>query len=318
MSASGMNSQLGFAAEGTYGTYTAPNRFSEFTSESLSLEIERMVSAGLRANRRVPLSSQWTAGRRNVSGSLEMELLTHGQGLLWAHAFGSTATTGTGPFTHTYSPGDMQTQSLTIQIGRPAVISAVVHPFSYTGCKINSWEISASAGEIATVTFDILGRDETTAQTLAAATYPAAAVPMTFVHGALTIGGTAVAVNSITVSGNNNLRDDRYFINGSALRSLPIEGGKREYTFDAEAEFLDLTLYNRYVNGTEAALVLTFTNGANIFRVTGNVRHDGGTPTVGGPDILMQPLSGMFLASGATDDTAIKIERVTTEATATA
>lgn len=317
MSASGLNSQLGFVAESTYGTAVTVTKFLEFVSEGLQREIQRIESRGLRAGRRTLLSSQWSAGQIAVAGDIELELSNVGQGLLWLHAMGAAGTTGAGPFVHTYTPADLQTLSLTIQVGKP-FIGGTVQAFTYTGCKIAGWEVSASAGEIAMVTFNILAQNESTAIALATATYPATYAPMTFVHGVLSLGGSAVDVRDVTVTADNGLNDDRYFVKGSGLRSQPLESTWREYTWEATMDFADLTAYNRFVNGTEAALTLTFTRGADIFQIVGNVRTDGTTPTVDGPDILAQPLTGRFVASGATDDTAIKIIRTTTEATATA
>ena len=329
ISASGLNSQLGFVAESTYGTYVAPTKFVEFSSESLALNIERMESSGIRAGRRVHLSSQWAAGRRWVEGSVEMELSNVGQGLLWQHAMGASATTGparTNIYTHTYTPADMQTLFMTMQINRPFITGAN-QAFSYTGVKVGGWEISCSAGEIATVTFDILAQDETTAQALATATYPANYAPMTFTGGVLQIAGSAVDIMSVTVTADNALRDDRYFLRGTGLRKLPIENGKRSYTFSADCDWDSVTQYNRFTGATEAAFNLTFTGGTisgsspsgpYTFSIQGNVRLDGSTPQVGGFEALGQTITGKFVASGATDDTAIKIVRTTSEVTATA
>lgn len=317
MSASGLNAQLGFVAESTYGTAVTVTKFTELVSESLQRTIERIESRGLRAGRRTLLSSQWAPGKISVAGDIELELSNVGQGLLWLHAMGASGTTGAGPYVHTYTPADMQTLFMTVQVGKP-FIGGTVQAMTYTGMKIAGWELSASAGEIAMVTFHMLGQNESTAVALATATYPASYAPMTFVHGVLSLGGTPTDVRDVTITADNGLADDRFFIRASGLRALPIESNLRSFTWSATLDWANLTDYNRFVLGTEAALTLTFTNGANIFQVVGNVRTDGSTPTVGGPDILALPLSGRFVASGATDDTALKIIRTTTEATATA
>lgn len=329
MSASGLNSQLGFVAEATYGTYVAPTKFVEFNSESLALTVERIESSGIRAGRRVHLSSQWVPGKRYAGGDITMELSNVGQGLLWQHAFGSATTTGptsTNVYTHTYSPADMQTLFMTMQINKP-FITGGVQAFSYVGCKVGGWELKCSAGDIAEVTFHIVAADETTAQALATATYPANYAPMVFTGGVLSVGGSNVDIMSVTVTGDNKLKDDRYFVRGSGLRKLPIENDKRSYTFSADLDWTDLTQYNRFINATEAAFNLTFTGGvisgasptANYtFSIQGNVRLDGQSPTVGGFGELGQTVTGKFVASGATDDTAIKVVRTTSEITATA
>jgi hypothetical protein len=317
MSASGLNAQLGFVAESTYGTAVVVTKFVEFVSEGLQAEIERVESRGLRAGRRVLLSGQWAAGKVSAGGDIELELSNVGQGLLWLHAMGASSSSGGGPYVHTYTPADLQTLYMTMQVGKP-FIGGTVQALTYTGCKVAGWELSASAGEIATVTFSILAQNESTAIALATATYPATYAPMTFVHGVLSLGGTPTDVREVTIKADNGLKDDRYFVKGSGLRSQPLESKRREYTWSATLDWANLTDYNRFKLGTEAALTLTFTNGANIFQIAGNVRTDGSTPTVDGPDILALPLTGKFVASGATDATAISVIRTTTEATATA
>lgn len=325
MSASGLQSQLMFAQETTYGTRVVPTKGAEFISESLKLEIERMEGRGLRAGRRVLTSSQWQPGKRSAGGDLEMELLNTGTGLLWKHALGATSTVaGTGFSTHTYTPADLQTLSMTMQVGKPDV-AGTVRPFDYLGCKIASWEVSCSAGEIAMAKFSILAADESTAQSLASATYPANHVPLTFAKGVLSIAAAGVDVKEATFSVDNGLAGDRYFLRSSALRKQPLENAWRAATGSLVADFESLTAYNRFVNGTEAALSLKFT-GADIagstpltpfsFEIVANVRFDGETPAVSGPELLEQPLQFKAVASGAADSTAYNIIRVTSEAAA--
>ena len=50
---SGLLSQVGYGAESTYGTRVVPARFLEFTEEDVSLELEQLDSAGLRAGQTV-------------------------------------------------------------------------------------------------------------------------------------------------------------------------------------------------------------------------------------------------------------------------
>jgi hypothetical protein len=63
-----------------------------------------------------------------------------------------------------------------------------------------------------------------------------------------------------------------------------------------------LTALNRFINGTEAALVLTFNAGASAQTTfTMNVRFDGEDPDLGA-ELLEQPLS--FKAVSSTSDAA--------------
>lgn len=300
--ASGLAAQVGIVAETTYGTYVAPTRFFEFVSETVSLERERIESVGLGAGRRV--QRRWAAGVQRVTGDIEMEGAAQGFGLWWSHILGGVATTGTNPYTHTFTPGDLTGKSLTVQIGRPD-IGGTVRAFSYLGCKVATAELAATVNEYARLTVSLYGAHEDTGQTLAVASYPATLAPFTFVHGSVTVAGTAFDVRDATVSFDNALATDRHFIRVTTPErpKEPLEAGWRQVTGTLTADFTDLTAYNRYVNGTEAALELRFNAGASAqLTVTMNVRYDGETPNVGGPDLL--ELSLPFKAISVTSDAA--------------
>lgn len=321
---SGLSAQLGAVDESTYGTPVTVTKFYEFLSESLKLNIERLESSALRSGTRVLRSDRWAVGQRSVEGSVDMELSNKSQGLWFKHAFGSVVTSqpdGAGAptvFLHTFTPGDFPT-GLTVQVGRTDT-SGTTRAFTYHGCKVSEWSLEAAVGEFGKLSVSLLGEDEDTSTGLAVASYPAQLGLMTFIQGSVTVAGAAFDTKSISINGKNGLADDRYFL-GSALRKNPLENALREYTGTLEAEFSDLTAYNRFVNGTEAAVVLLF-QGATIsgafkyeVKVTMNVRFDGETPAVGGTEVI--PLSVPFkcVASGATSDTAIKLEYQTTDTT---
>lgn len=319
---SGLSAQLGIVAESTYGTPVTVTRFYEFISESIQLEIERIESAALRSGTRVQRSDRWSAGQKSVTGEIEMELANKSFGLWLQHAIGTAVTSqpdaGGNPtvFDHTFTPTDLPT-SLTVQVGRTD-IGGTTRAFTYHGCRISEWAIEAEVGEIAKFTATILGEDEDTATGLATASYPSTLTLLTFVQGSITLAGSAFDVKSAKIEGNNGLADDRYFL-GSQLRKQPLEAAMREYTGELEAEFTDLTAYNRFTAGTEAALVLLFRgaviSGAFNFdlQITANVRFDGSTPTVEGAEIIQQPLE--FKCVGNTSASALTVLYRTTDAT---
>ncbi|MFN2384137.1 MAG: phage tail tube protein [Gemmatimonadota bacterium] len=319
---SGLSAQLGIVDESTYGTPVTVTRFYEFISESLKCEIERIESAALRSGTRVQRSDRWAAGKKNVGGDIEMELANKSFGLWWKHIMGGVATSqpdaGGNPtvYLYTFTPGDLPV-GLTAQVGRTD-IGGTTRAFTYHGCRVAEWALDAAVGEIAKLTMTILGEDEDTATALATASYPSTLALMTFVQGTLSLAGSAYDVSSIKIGGNNGLSDDRYFL-GSQLRKSPLEAGMRTYTGEIASEFTDLTAYNRFVNGTEAALLLLF-QGATISttykyecKLTCNVRFDGETPRVEGADIIKQPLA--FKCLGNTSASAIQIDYQTTDTT---
>lgn len=381
MTRTGLSAQIGYATETTVGTPVTVTAFVPLLSETLGQDKTRLESSGIIAGRRVLTSNQWNGGNVTVSGSVQHELYNRGLGKLFTVMFGDVTTTGAGPYTHTFTPGNLVGDALTVQVGRPAT-NGTIYPFTYAGMKVASWEIACAQGEIATVGLDLVGQREfayrqvtdgvttsgsaaissstaafstddvgkpisgtgipsgatiasvtsATAATLSAnatvtgtgvtftlgvalasASYPASIKPLKFNHAAITIGGSSVNVMSMSISGDNGLNADRRFL-GSQYISEPLEASLRNYSGTVDIEFTDLTQYTRFVAGTEAALVASFTSGADSVTITTNVRFDGSTPQVGGPEILTQSLPFKCVAS-STDSSAITVALVNGDST---
>lgn len=157
--ASGLNAQLGFASEVTYGTFVTSNSFLPLLDESISENRMRLESEAIIAGRRVLSSAFWSEGSIEVGGDISLQMMNRGLGKLFTVMFGAVGTTGAGPFTHTFTPGDLATRSLAVQFGIPDV-GGTVRPFSYSGVKVTSWEMACAAGEIATLNLSTVGRTE--------------------------------------------------------------------------------------------------------------------------------------------------------------
>lgn len=147
---SGQSSQIGFARETTPGTPVTVTTFLPLVDESITEAHERLESAGIIAGRRIVDSDQWNGGPVTIEGDVQLELSQQNMGLLLKSALGANSTTGGGnPYTHTITPGDLSDDSLTIQVGRPGV-GGTVHPFTFRGCAITSWELACQVNEIVT------------------------------------------------------------------------------------------------------------------------------------------------------------------------
>lgn len=304
---SGLNSQVGFALEGTYATYAAPSEWVEITSESMKLEIDRIESSGMRAGRRT--KHRWASGPKRVSGTISTEL-TPGDALkvLLEACFGG-ATLGSGTSMSEFYPGPLNGKSLTVQVGKPD-INGTVHPFTYLGCKVDSFDLGAKVGEFCTFNVNLVGANETLAQPLATAVYEDEE-PFTFVNAYLMVNDVEVCVTEFSLNGSNTLMTDRHRMCGGladrAQQSEPVENGLRDYTGSFKADFKDLTLYNLYTSGAAATLALVFEQpGGVTLMVNMSIRVDGETPTVGGPEALEQPVS-YVVTNGIDDLTAISV-----------
>lgn len=301
-------SQLGLAEEVTFGTYVAPATFNEFLSESLEYERERIQSQAWRAGQRTASELRFKAGRIGGGGSIPMEVANKGMSKWFKHLFGAVAITTPGGGTlsrdHTFTLGDVKGKSLAVQVGKEDR-TGTVRPFSYLGCKITRGTFRCAVGELLTFEPELIIRDVDTAQTLGTASYPSTLELFSFVEaGTLTIGGTQTPVNAFELTVDNKLNTDDYAFGSGFRRDVP-EPALRDVTGTMNADFTDLTAFNRFKNGTIATLILKFTGSiieaalAYEVEFTLNIRTDGETPKVDGPDETRQPLAFMALAPAA-------------------
>src|SRR5687768_2318051 len=113
----GLDAQLGFKLESTYGTAVTVDKFAEFNSESLTWEPTWLEPSGLRVGTKFKRASRLVQSRQTVSGSIELEHATRNMGALWKLALGSTVTTPTlvlgSAYKQVHVPGDYIGKSAT-------------------------------------------------------------------------------------------------------------------------------------------------------------------------------------------------------------
>jgi len=306
----GADAQIGFVSETVVGTFVTPTKFLPFKSESIKANIEYVNTETLSARRTVRITKRTTT---SVEGSITTELANTTLATLLKHMFGTVGTTGAGPYVHTYSPSDLTGDSLSVQVGRPAS-TGTVHPFSYAGCKISSWTISSTVGELAMLELMIRGMTETTATALATASFDTSWSPFVFTEASLTVAAVAAGtVRDVSISGDNKI-EFRHRL-GLSTSLQPLEIGVRDYTGTITTDFDSLTHYALFTGGTQSALVLTFSNGTQSLQITANVQFTGETPNVGGTDLLALTLPFRCI-SGTSDANAISAVLTNSEASA--
>lgn len=311
---SGLDAQIGFGEEVTWGTGVTVTRFLEFNSEGLEMEPTWLEPTGLRAGQKYKRVNRVRRSRKNVTGDVVVEHATRGMGLLWKHALGSTGTaeqiTTTTAYSQIHTPGDFRTLGLTVQVGRPEPSSGTVRPHTFSGCKVTEWEFSLESDEIPTLSLTMDGRDETLATALATASYTAGSQIFDFSQATLKLGGTpatasgettvtggtavSTIVNSISISGEAPKADERYGIGNLGLKSEQLENDTPTVTGSLSAEFSKVELYDVFDARTTTALELTFTGAAigvsgevdTLSFILPAVKLKTASPTVEGPDIV--------------------------------
>lgn len=303
----GIAGQFGIKAESTYGTPVTVDRFYEFVSESIDIDIAK-VDAPMIGGGRFQRNDRVKTFLRGAGGPVDFILTNKNFGLLLEHAIGQNTVTGASANkTHTLIPdaAALQGKSLTVQVGRPDV-GGTVRAFTFEGGKIKDWELKADVdGPVHFIpNFDF--ENVLTATALASASYVATQEIFIFTEAALTVGGSAVFAKSISVKVDNGLATDRRGL-GNTKRE-PVAGSWGNVTGQLSGgEFDDLTAYAAWLAGTQAQLVLTFTLATVIpttaapYSVTvtiPKIEYTGTTPKVGGPDIVGQDLPFRALYDG--------------------
>lgn len=312
MTAAGFDSQVGYAIESPSGTFTAPTTALEHVKSTLKLEIDRIASKGIKAGRRH--QGRWFPGGQRVKGAVTHELSPINTGKLLRTAMGAVSTSGSGPYTHVYTPGALtQTNTLTVQVGTPD-IAGTINSLSFIGCHIVSMTITSKVGEAVMIEVEFYGQHLDVSQSLTAASYSSTWAPFTSLHGVLTFAGSEYEFDDITLKWTNPLRVDRH-VHRSTTPARPktsLESGFREWTATINSDFHSLTALNRAIAGTEAAFSFAMTSGANSITIAGNVRSDVDSPTVEGAETLKSTLPLVFLST-TSDAAAMTITQVTTE-----
>jgi len=298
----GSNAQFGFAEETTWasGTPTIDN-FIPFLSESIQLERNIVTTDAIRG---ASSRSIWRTGAESVGGDLSVEIQPTGMNTLFKHTLGRASTagpSGSGFYVHKIFPSGVLPEGLAIEVGRTGSAGGT---FTYRGMKVNQMSLNCSVGEPLTATFSFLGKLEEQSQAdPTTVTSISSLNPLTFDEGAITIDGTSQEVQGFSLTVNNNLIEDKGTM-GSVYRAAIPRSGFRDVNGSLNLEFDDLGLYNKYVNGTTAALKFSFTS--DDLAVTGKayslvidcpkVVFTGSTPTVSGPDLIFydQPFISLY------------------------
>ncbi|SEG44921.1 hypothetical protein SAMN04489712_105278 [Thermomonospora echinospora] len=310
---SGLDAQLGFAAESVYGTGVVPSRFLEFDEEDLRETPTWLEGEGIRAGRKYKRSSRLSISRFDVKGKVDLKAPSKGLGLLLKHMIGSSATAtqiaSTTAYKQIHTPGDHVGKSLTWQVGRPEPGTGTVRPFTYLGCKCLSWELSVSDGEHVKLSTNWSGREESTSTGLAAASYASGAGLYNFSHASLKLGGTAstssgemsvsggsavtTVINSISIKGENPMADERYGIGNSGRKSEPLENDYPTLTGSLDAEFSKAELYDVFKSADSIPLELVFAfgdaGGGNPFELSfigPAITMKEAAPSVNGPGLV--------------------------------
>lgn len=251
--AHGARSQMAVAFESTYGTPPAsgfvllPFATSDLDSQQALLENE-LVGFG-----RDPLPA--TQDAIDVNGTIKVPMDAIGIGYWLKGLFGAPATTGSGaPYTHTFNSGGWDLPSMAIEIGMPEVPSFAMS----AGVKANSLTFDLARKGLLTADVAVIGQNETTESSSAAASPAAVAVQrFSHFHGSISRNGAALGnIVSGRFAYSNNL-DPVEVVRGDGLIG-GLDPGMAACSGQLVARFDSLTLLDQARNGEGCTLAFAY------------------------------------------------------------
>lgn len=326
-----LDAQVHIGRETVYGTPVTPTRSIEALVDIASAQREPIQSVGMRAGLQTVRTDRRRMIFKGAEGSIELHPHERGFGMMLRAALGTAGIAQVGTtdaWLQTFSTDSKAAnESITAVIGRPPVDPATAPiPWTYSGGVVHelSFEQEVGDGDSGQLkaTFGMDFQQELNPDTTPAGeVLPAPAYPLSeFVYGwpDLTVEVGAVPVGdtrSFSLSMNNQLARERYYMRGSTLKKQPVRDGVPEFTGKLEFDYADNDIYQSVQSSEILPLVATWKHsdpnaiapGVTYFlRITCNVQFTGNTPEVSLEDLPNQPIEFMCLHDGT--DPAVTVE----------
>ena len=198
-----------------------------------------------------------------VGGSLEIEFAYRGVGMILDNAFGTSATTGSGPFVHTYTLGNAPGTGLSIELVKGLSEADAGRSEVFSGCRVSQLGISASVGELARLTAQIIAggaaaRGASPTPALSANYEP---VLPSIQGGQFNFNSVNYDLISLDITINRGLSRRQEF--GSLDTKQPTASNPIEVTATAVLRYSADTLYTAQLAETQSDATITFTGNGN-------------------------------------------------------
>jgi hypothetical protein len=248
---------LGIVKEAGWGTPQAATDYIPILSESLTRDIEQLISDEIRANRFAP--PQY-AGFQSVKGDIQFDARPISLGFFLRSLMGAPNTQGGGPYTHTFTTpaaefvaGVCTYPSYTFEVNRDLGANAL----QYAGCCVNALTLEFSASQkILRATAEILGK--TVANIAKTSPTLDAGVPFLWKDATVTIAAAQnLLLESFRIKITNNL-EQLALINVTNEPAGIVQNGYTTAEMDLTFNANDYTEYNRFTGQGEATFSVDF------------------------------------------------------------
>lgn len=305
--------QLMVGDESTWNTPVTVNRTFEYESEGIEETYGRTEGTPLRRGTAFPRNDRFTPYFAGAAGTVQLAVMSKGFGFWLKHMMGQVATAGPtdSAYTHTGTEASLLGKGITMQVNRPFHPAGTDQPFTYAGGKIVEWTVANSVDGNLLLDLGMDFASVATATALASASYPASMDPLSWAGGTITIGGTQVDLDEISINVKNGNMVDRRKIRANTEKKEQTQG-RREGTFSLKCDFESMTQRNRAAAtsraGALAAIVASWKGptllGASTypeFSVTlAQARFDDWKAATTDYDGIQQELTGVITGDGST------------------
>lgn len=315
------DSAIQVGKESTYGTPATLTTGFEGKADSFQRAQEPLESMGFRPGMHALRSDRRTQTNMGGEGSLEIDVLTKGFGLLLQAMLGSvsgpTQEAATAAYTTTAATTvDDPNDSYTIQVNRVDV-GGTQRNFTHHGCVMTGWSLTQEVNGLLVAALNFDFEDVDTSTGAGSSTYPSG-IPFDWTQAVVTLDSAATDVLSFNLEAELGLKTDRRFLRGSELKKQPVRSTHPTFTGSVDVEFEDLTLYADFVAGSIVPITATWT-GANIegaydYELTVTMaacQYDGESPVANLDDVPTQSVPFKVLHNGS--DAAIEITYTSTD-----
>jgi hypothetical protein len=204
-------------------------------------------------------------GNIDVSGAFPTELAAEWMVPILKHALGSIDTTGSGPYEHVLTIGDLPI-GLTFEKDHGPAISGSGRYERFYGCRVASMALEFPVEGYCTASFDIRGRDSAL-KSAAFDSDPLDAGHTSFfstqVTSILEDGDAIATVQSATINLDNGLDDSIFGLGGGGKRRALPEGFA-SVTGELTALFEDAALLTKIIDGTSSSLKIVLSRGDGL------------------------------------------------------
>lgn len=269
--AQGSRSQLAVGVQSDFTTTATSFTNLPFTSHSLNLSKERVAGSDIQSHRMPTVDRH---GNRSVAGDISADLRHDEFDVLMRAALmsdndfdtGFTAGDGTTTVTNAAILGTTPT-FLTIEDYAADVDQARL----FTGCTVNSMNVSLAPNQMVTAGFGIVGRDMSISATQKTVTASAGNEPFDAYSGDIKLGNKGSLGSALTIITGMDFTLTNNFAPTLVIgESVPsdLEFGTASLEGTVSCYFEDATMVNRFLNETESSLEVSVGDGTNTLTFT--------------------------------------------------